>query len=87
MSKGAKKGAKNHQGVVTTQELARSEAAPKEVSRRKKEERKTIAVRLSHADWERLRIFAIKERTTIQALALRGFSMQMVERGLPKLAE
>lgn len=84
MSKEAKKGIKNPKSIAMNPEFARSQAAPKEVPGRK-DERKTIAVRMSHADWERLRIFAIKERLTIQALALRGFSMQMVEKGLPKL--
>lgn len=85
MSKEAKKKIKNPKGIATALELARSEAAPNERPRRE-EERKTIAVRMSQADWERLRIFAIKERSTIQELGLRGFSMQMVEKGLPKLS-
>lgn len=45
-----------------------------------------LTVRLSRADWERLHQLAVGEGTSIQQLALRGFSKVFAEKGLPGIA-
>ena len=42
-----------------------------------------LTVRLSRTDWERLHQLALAEGTSIQQLALRGFSKLFAEKGLP----
>lgn len=43
----------------------------------------SMTVRLSRADWERLHQLAVSERTSIQRLAIDGFSKVFAEKGLP----
>jgi hypothetical protein len=45
-----------------------------------------LTVRLTRADWERLHQLAVGEGTSIQQLALRGFSKLFAEKGLPGIA-
>jgi hypothetical protein len=59
--------------------------APAEPTARKRGKGDVVAltVRLSRADWERLHQLALAEGTSIQQLALRGFSKLFAEKGLP----
>lgn len=43
----------------------------------------SMTVRLSRADWERLHQLAVSEGTSIQRLAVEGFSKVFAEKGLP----
>ena len=43
----------------------------------------SLTVRLHRADWERLHQLAVSEGTSIQQLAVRGFSKVFAEKGLP----
>lgn len=45
-----------------------------------------LTVRLSRADWERLHQLALSEGTSLQQLALRGFSKLFAEKGLPGIS-
>ena len=46
----------------------------------------SMTVRLSRADWERLHQLAVSEGTSIQRLAVDGFSKVFAEKGLPGLS-
>lgn len=46
----------------------------------------SMTVRLSRADWERLHQLAVSEGTSIQRLAVEGFSKVFAEKGLPGLS-
>jgi acetyl-CoA acetyltransferase len=61
------------------------QAAAAAVTERKRGKGDVVAltVRLTRADWERLHQLAIAEGTSIQQLALRGFSKLFTEKGLP----
>lgn len=43
----------------------------------------SMTVRLSRADWERLHQLAVSEGTSIQRLAVEGFSKVFEQKGLP----
>lgn len=45
----------------------------------------SLTVRLTRADWERVHQLAVSEGTSIQQLALAGFSRVFAEKGLPVL--
>ena len=45
-----------------------------------------LTVRLTRSDWERLHQLALAEGTSIQQLALCGFSKLFAEKGLPGIA-
>jgi hypothetical protein len=42
-----------------------------------------LTVRMKRGDWERLHALAVSEGDSLQALALRGFSLVFAEKGLP----
>lgn len=46
-----------------------------------------ITVRLARGDWERLHHLAVSEGQSLQALALKGFSMVLGEKGLPAMGD
>jgi hypothetical protein len=58
-------------------------AEPTARKRRGKGDVVALTVRLSQADWERLHQLALAEGTSIQQLALHGFSKLFAEKGLP----
>jgi hypothetical protein len=58
-------------------------AQPGEKKKRGTGDMVSMTVRLSRADWERLHQLAVSERTSIQRLAIEGFSKVFAEKGLP----
>jgi hypothetical protein len=50
-----------------------------------KEDRIRAPLRFTPAQWERVKQFAITERTSIQQLAIAGISRLLEEKGFPKL--
>jgi hypothetical protein len=70
---------------VAVREDAAAAAEPTE-RKRGKGDVVALTVRLSRADWERLHQLAVGEGTSIQQLALRGFSKLFAEKGLPGIA-
>lgn len=67
--------------------LSQEHAAAEPVARKRgKGEIVALTVRLSRADWERLHQLALSEGTSLQQLALRGFSKLFAEKGLPGIS-
>lgn len=62
-----------------------AEAAQGSKKSRGQGETVSMTVRLSRADWERLHQLAVSEGTSIQRLAVEGFSKVFAEKGLPGL--
>lgn len=60
-----------------------TEPAPGPKKSRGQGETVSMTVRLSRADWERLHQLAVSEGTSIQRLAVEGFSKVFAEKGLP----
>lgn len=60
-----------------------AEPAPGTRKSRGQGETVSMTVRLSRADWERLHQLAVSEGTSIQRLAVEGFSKVFAEKGLP----
>ncbi len=73
---GAKTGKK---GVVSTPVVAQVAAS--------KDNRKQQTIRLSPAQWRRVKDFALDENATFQEIAVRGISWLMEDRGLPPLED
>ncbi len=67
--------------AVSTEE--RATAAKPGERKRGKGDFVALTVRLPRADWERLHQLAVGEGTSLQQLALRGFSKLFKEKGLP----
>jgi|SRR5690625_1359478 len=67
---------------TVSQEYTAVSAEPA-VRKRGKGDVVALTVRLSRADWERLHQLALAEGTSIQQLALSGFSKLFAEKGLP----
>lgn len=70
---------------VMTQPAQSPAVSPPAAPARSKEPMKGVVVRLTEDQWYRIKELALKERTTIQALALDGFSDQLTKRGMKPL--
>lgn len=72
-------------GAAVVPAVPAAAPAPAPERRKARGESDTVAmtVRLSRADWERLHQLAVSERTSIQRLAIDGFSKVFESKGLP----